>query len=904
MKLRGKIILTLLFVSVVPLFVVGYIETVSARRVLEKQFGQDGVEFGRQVVRNVYMYLRDVFQEVHGLSHSIPKEFFSEGVEHDQVENLISSFKKSGTKFYFICVLDSNGKVVASTYPEMKGEDFSDRAGFAKALGGDIDIQQPAYEKVVDNYAMMLSHPISELKNHDKCFSGDNEVLGVIAVALKWPRIQRIIRDVRIDGRKNDINNHLILIDDKGLVLSGPDPNMFFTANLVGREVPSAVAAANGENGYVVGKNEYGNDSLISYVNFRKHADIPDPGWSVLVVRDPKLVFASVDVIRNIMLCTIAVIVLVLIPVSLIFSDRLSRPVFALSQAAKAFGGGDLSRRVEVSRKDEIGTLGTSFNLMAEQVEEYSESLVSEVQERIKTEAALRESQEKYRGIIKNMDSGFAVHEMIRDDDGEAVDYRYLEVNDAYMKLAGVADPTGKRGRQVYPNLEQHWIDAYGEIARTGIAKSFELYRGDVDKWWHVYGYKVDRDQFACVFYDVTESKRGQEMLRIEVGELEALVQSRTSELEDANAELIVRMDELRQADEALYQSENVYRTLVENIELGIAMVDIDHNILFANSGQCKMFGKKPEELIGKKCYLQFEKREDVCGHCPGVLAMKTGKTEIVETEGVRENGEHFSVQLMASPLYDHDNNPRGFIEFVEDISERKHVESELHEYQERLRLLASKLTLSEEHERRRIAGGLHDSIIQPLVFLKMKLETLLNKPEDGKKLSASLIRMRDETAGLIAMTRGLTFDLSYPVLYEFGLEAAMEEWLREEIKDKHGLEIKFSDDGSDKPIDDDMRAFLFGAFRELLVNIIKHANAKKIDVAVLGEYDTITIRVKDDGAGFDCSKTRTVITKESGFGLFGIRDRLEYLGGNFKIESKIGSGTVVTLCAPLKRSV
>lgn len=166
------------------------------------------------------------------------------------------------------------------------------------------------------------------------------------------------------------------------------------------------------------------------------------------------------------------------------------------------------------------------------------------------------------------------------------------------------------------------------------------------------------------------------------------------------------------------------------------------------------------------------------------------------------------------------------------------------------------------------------------------------------------MIRMRDEVTGLISMTRDFTFDLSYPILYEFGLEAAMEEWLREEAKDKHGLEIEFSDDGLQKPIDDDMRVFLFGAFRELLVNIIKHANAKKIDVAVSGDCGKIIIRVEDDGIGFSYSKTRPVITKESGFGLFGIRDRLEYLGGTFKIESIAGSGTIVTLCAPLRQDL
>lgn len=757
MKLRSKIILILLFVSVVPLIIVGYMDTKSDREVLGKQFEAEGVEFGRQVLRSIHLHLHDVCQEIHGLSHSIPKEVFTEGTGLDQADSLIKAFRKSGSKFHFICVLDTSGKVLASTYPGGEGKDFSKRAGFAAALGGKIDIQQPAFEKIGENYVMMISFPISEISEHHIYATDHDEVLGVIMVAIKWSRIDAIVKATRIVVGEKNIDNHVILIDDKGLVLSCSDPNMVFTTNLIDLGMQSAAKVVKGEDGHIIEANEHGKESFISYHSFHKYRTVPELGWSILVVRDPKLVFASVDILRRIMLWTLAIIVLVLIPVSIILSGRLSGPIHMLSEAAKAFGEGDLSRRVDIRRSDEIGTLGVSFNLMAEQMEKYSKSL-------------------------------------------------------------------------------------------------------------------------------------------------EGLVKARTVELEDANTELIVRMEELWHIDEALRQSEEKYRTLVENIDMYVTMVDVDHNILFVNSAQCKVFGKKPEELVGKKCYWVFKKCDAVCGYCPGDLAMKTGKTETVETEGVLENGEHIPVQLMASPLYDHENNPRGFIEIVENIAERKRVESELREYQEKLRSMASKLTLSEEHERRRIANGLHDSIIQPLAFIKMKLETLLKKEETGDELMASLRRMLEETSGLMAMTRGFTFELSYPILYEFGLEAAMDEWLREEIREKHGLKTAFNDDSEDKPLEDDMRSFLFGAFRELLVNVIKHAEAKKINVAVSREGDKIAICVRDDGVGFDCAQRRPVLAKGSGFGLFGIRDRLEYLGGDFKIESEVGCGTVVVLRAPLQQ--
>ncbi|MBW8035600.1 MAG: PAS domain S-box protein [Planctomycetes bacterium] len=771
MQLRNKIILMLLLISVVPIFVVGFIETQIVHHRLEKQFGADGVDFGNNVLKAIDLYLSTVFQNLHAISHLVTMEEFSLSGGNKKMTRITKSLGHSVGNFSYFVFTDLNGTVVAARDSKLRGKDFSVKPGFAEALAGNANIQQPYYDDIAKRYVMMVSFPILEgtRAHRNRPWEGE-EVLGVLMGALKWHKIDAIMKNVRDERLHRDTTSNVVLFNNEGLVLSSDDPDMAFTTNLIDLDMESAKKAVQGEEGYVTEINEHGTKSFIAYTYHDKNRSLARTNlawtgltkptvWNVLIERDPKLVFASVAAMHKTLGYTLAGCVLVLVLVSVVFGERLSKPILALSKTAKAFGGGVLSSRVEVNRSDEIGTLGVSFNLMAAQIEKYSESL-------------------------------------------------------------------------------------------------------------------------------------------------EGLVKARTVELEDANAELIVRMDELWQSDEDLRQSEEKYRMLVENVDVGVTLLDVDYNILFVNSAQCKRFGKKPEELIGKKCYLEFKQCETVCEYCPGNLAIKTGKTETAETEDVLEDGTHISVQLMASPLYGHDNKPRGFIEVAEDITEQKRVESELHEYQERLRSLASKLTLSEEHERRRIASGLHDSIIQPLAFINMKLETLLKKEETGDELMASLRRIREETSGLIAMTRGFTFELSYPILYEFGLEAAMEEWLKEKIEGEHDLKTKFSDDGSEKPIDDDMRTFLFGAFRELLVNIIKHANAKKINVAVSGDDDKITIRVEDDGIGFDYSETRLAITKESGFGFFGIRDRLEYLGGNLKIESKVASGTVVTLCAPLRQDL
>jgi len=133
-----------------------------------------------------------------------------------------------------------------------------------------------------------------------------------------------------------------------------------------------------------------------------------------------------------------------------------------------------------------------------------------------------------------------------------------------------------------------------------------------------------------------------------------------------------------RKADNQLRQSEERYRALVENVELGIALVDADHNIIMANSAVGKLFDCDVSGLAGKKCYNIFEKRQKVCLHCPGEKAMKTGQTHEVDSKGVRDDGSHFSIRIQAFPLFADDGQPAGFIEVIEDITERKRIERAL----------------------------------------------------------------------------------------------------------------------------------------------------------------------------------------------------------------------------------
>ena len=146
-----------------------------------------------------------------------------------------------------------------------------------------------------------------------------------------------------------------------------------------------------------------------------------------------------------------------------------------------------------------------------------------------------------------------------------------------------------------------------------------------------------------------------------------------------------------------------------------------------------------------------------------------------------------------------------------------------------------------------------------------------------------------------------LTFDLSSPILYELGFEAAVAEWLAEQIREKHGIEAKFKDDGKPKPLDDDIRVILFRNVRELLINVVKHANARNVKVSIHKLGEKMCVTVEDDGVGFDPADVASMAVEMATFGLFSIRERLEQLEGYLEIQAEPGRGSKITMTAPLK---
>jgi PAS domain S-box-containing protein len=355
-------------------------------------------------------------------------------------------------------------------------------------------------------------------------------------------------------------------------------------------------------------------------------------------------------------------------------------------------------------------------------------------------------------------------------------------------------------------------------------------------------------------------------------------------------ANLLATSEQRKKAHAARLESERRFHSLFRESPVGIALEDLDRQILFVNPALCNVLGYSEEELIGMTC-LQISNLEDNENDWAHFQQLKTGLLENyqVDKRYIRKDGTQIWGRLRVSLLNDRASSSPTVVAMVEDISEAKESEERSRRTEVSLRNLAGRLMQAQEEERHRISRDLHDDIGQRLTLFLLELaelrDMLAKAGQNSQSVAVSeLHRMGNDLATDI---QNLSHGLHSSKLQVLGLPFALRS-LGETISSHQNVHVSVHIENVPENLPPELALCIFRVAQEALNNVVKHSGARDAFVELTGTNDTIILKVRDLGIGFDLSAA------SPGIGFSSMRERLRFFGGEFEVDSIPGNGTEI----------